>query len=161
MDIKSFLDKKLEEWVLIISLIILVLIVFVQVLSRYFLNYSFAWSEEIARYILIWVAWISVSYSIRRQEHLRIEFLKDRFSPTVQKYIELVVLILWFLFAIFLAIEGTNVILGIQSSGQTSPSIGMPMWIAYLAIPVGGLLMTIRLIQQVYFLFRGNKRGGI
>lgn len=154
MNIKTFLDKKLEEWILIIAVIILVLIVFAQVITRYFINYSFGWSEEIARYLLIWVAWISVSYSIRRQEHLRIEFLKNRFSPFIQKYIELVVLILWFLFALFIAVEGTEVIMKIQSTGQTSPAVGLPVWIAYLAIPIGGFLMIIRLIQQVYILFR-------
>src|SRR5699024_1324931 len=154
MDIKGFFHKALEEWVLMISLIFLVLLVFAQVITRYFLNYSLGWSEELAKYILIWVAWISVSYSIRRQEHLRIEFLINRFRSSVQKYIEFIVLILWLFFAFFLAIVGTDVILGMRTSGQTSPSLGLPMWIAYLAIPAGGLLMTIRLIQRIYLLFK-------
>ncbi|MEC5423270.1 TRAP transporter small permease [Virgibacillus sp. C22-A2] len=157
MNVKQFIDEKLEEWVLIISFILLTAIIFAQVIFRYVFSYSIGWSEELGRYILIWIAWISASYAVRRKQHIRIEMVKNKFSVKIQKWIEAVVLLLWFYFAMFLAIEGTKLVMNIQVTGQTSPSMGLPMWAVYIAIPLGGVLMSIRLVQQFYFLFKSDQ----
>lgn len=154
MRIISVLNRKLEEYLLVATIIVLVALVSLQVFFRFVVNFSFGWSEELARYLLIWVAWISASYAVQHNAHIRVEILKDRFSGVVKKSIEVLVLVISLGFSIFLAVEGTKFISLIKITSQGSPSLGIPMWIVYLAVPIGGTLMAIRFIQQIYYIFK-------
>jgi len=161
MKIIKFLDEKLEEWILILSFMFLVVLVFAQVFFRYVISQSLGWSEELSRYILIWIVWISACYIMRSGKHIRIEMIKNRFSESNQKWIDALVLLLWSVFAAFLGVEGTKLVLEVQVTGQVSPSIGIPMWMVYMALPIGGVLMIIRIIQQFYWLFTNGQKGGV
>ncbi|UGB32227.1 TRAP transporter small permease [Metabacillus sp. B2-18] len=158
MNIKKLINEKIEEWLLVAAFLFMVTLVFVQVIFRYVINDSLGWSEELSRYILIWIAWISASYAVRKNEHIRIEFIKNLFKGIGKKVIEMLVLILWFLMALFLAIEGTQLAMQIKITNQVSPSMGVPMWMLYLATPVGGTLMCIRLIQQAFLIFKTEQK---
>jgi len=151
---KQLLDRKLEEWFLVAGFFSLILLVFTQFLSRYVFNYSLSWPQELSRYLLIWLAWISVSFTIREQQHIRVETFKNALPKKFQKVIEVIVCILWGFFAIFLAIVGTQFVWNIYSSGQGSPMIGIPMWIVYLILPIAGFLIVARLVQQFVFIMK-------
>lgn len=154
MKIKTTLNEKLEEYILVVSLIVLVTLVVMQVFFRFVINFSIGWSEELARYLLIWIAWIAASYAVQKNAHIRVEMLKDLFKNKTKQIIELIVLLISFGFAVFLAVEGTKFVLTIRTTQQVSPSLGVDMWIVYLAVPIGGTLMGIRLIQQIIYIFR-------
>lgn len=153
---KEIFDRKIEEWFLVIGFFILILLVFSQFLSRYVFDYTISWSQEFARYLLIWLAWISVSFTIREKKHIRVEILKDLLPKKGQIVVEIIVLILWSFFAVFLAVIGTQFVLDIQSSGQGSPMMGIPMWIIYVILPLAGVLMVLRLIQQLFFIIKNE-----
>ncbi|WP_428912101.1 TRAP transporter small permease [Niallia sp. Krafla_26] len=153
---KKIRDAKIEEWILVASLLLIVTLVFLQVISRYVISYSFGWSEELSRYILIWIAWIGAAYTVRTQKHIRVELVKNIVNETGKKVIELITLLIWFLFALFLVLNGTELISNLFATGQTSPSNEIPMWIVYLAVPIGGSLMALRLIQQAIYIFKPN-----
>lgn len=157
MDFKSILDKRIEEFVIVLTMAIMVLLMFIQSTSRYILGNSLSWGSELAQYLHVWQIWIGASLAIRMQSHIRVDVFIKLFPPKVQKVLNFFALIFWFIFAAFLAYEGTNYVSNMFTSGQTSPSLQVPMWIPYLAIPIGGLLMVIRLIQQMYLLF-ANKQ---
>lgn len=161
MNFLKFLDEKLEEWILIISFMFLVGLVFTQVFFRYVISHSLGWSEELSRYILVWIAWISACYIIRSGKHIRIETVKNKLPKSAQIWVEALVLALWSVFALFLAIEGWQLVMGVQTTGQVSPSLGVPMWLVYMALPIGGILMLIRIIQQFYWLFTGKQKGEV
>lgn len=161
MDIKKILDKKLEEWFLVSAFITLIILVFSQVLFRYVINYSIVWTEELARYILIWIAWISASYAIREKQHIRIETIKKLLPVKGRIVVEVIVLVLWSVFSTFLAVEGMKIVLNIQAGGQGSPIMGIPMWIIYLVLPITGILMVIRILQQFFFVFSNQEKEGL
>ncbi|AXI01220.1 TRAP transporter small permease [Sporosarcina sp. PTS2304] len=154
---KEFIDIKLEEWLLIISTLFIVALVFLQVLSRYVFNISVGWSAELARYMLIWITWISMSYTIRKNDHIKITLFVDRLPMSVQKVVQVIVILLWSIFAFVMAIVGTQVVQTIKLMGQKTATIGLPMWVVYLIIPIGGVLMLIRLVQRLYFIFKPEK----
>lgn len=158
MSFQKLLDEKLEEGFLVLTMVAMVLLIFVQVISRYLFEASLSWSEELARYVHIWQIWIGASFAVRKREHIKVEAFKNLFNETGKKVIELISIILWFALAVFLAIAGTDLVTTIFTRGQSSPAMQMPMWAIYSAIPLGGLLMSIRLIQQVYFLFKPEKQ---
>ncbi|PID02497.1 C4-dicarboxylate ABC transporter permease [Sporosarcina sp. P2] len=154
---KELIDIKMEEWLLIISTLFIVVLVFLQVLARYVFNISVGWSAELARYLLIWITWISMSYTIRKNDHIKITFLVDRLPVNVQKIVQVIVILLWSVFAFVMAIVGTQVVQTIKLMGQKTSTLGLPMWVVYLIIPIGGVLMLIRLVQRLYFIFKPEK----
>lgn len=156
MKVKEFINEKLEEWILVIGLTIMVLLVLGQVVSRYVINYPMGWSVELSSYLLIWLAWISASYAVQQGSHIRVEFIVQKFSGSIRKFLELLVLIIWFCFSLFLAIFGTKFILMIAVRNESSPSLEIPIEMVYLGLPIAGVLMSIRLIQQIYYLFKEN-----
>lgn len=157
MTLKKLLDEKLEEWFLVATMVVMVVLIFVQVITRYIFENSLSWSEELARYVHIWQIWIGASFAIRKKEHIKVEAFKKLFNEKGQKIIELISLIVWFVLAVFLAVAGTDLVNTMFTRGQDSPAMQMPMWSIYSAIPIGGLLMAIRLVQQIYFLFKSEK----
>ena len=157
MTLKKLLDEKLEEWFLAATMIVMVVLIFVQVITRYIFENSLTWSEELARYVHIWQIWIGASLAVRKKEHIKVEAFKKIFNAKIQKVIDLIALLCWFSLAVFLAIAGTDLVTTIFAKGQNSPAMQMPIWLVYSAIPLGGLLMSIRLIQQIYFLFKPEK----
>ncbi|PIC80004.1 C4-dicarboxylate ABC transporter permease [Sporosarcina sp. P18a] len=154
---KELIDIKMEEWLLIISTLFIVVLVFLQVLARYVFNISVGWSAELARYLLIWITWISMSYTIRKNDHIKITFLVDRLPVNVQKIVQVIVILLWSVFAFVMAIVGTQVVQTIKLMGQKTSTLDLPMWVVYLIIPIGGVLMLIRLVQRLYFIFKPEK----
>jgi len=154
MSLKSVFDKRIEESILVITMIVMVLIMFIQSTSRYVFGTSFSWGSELAQYLHIWQIWIGASLAVRMQSHIKVDVFINLFSLKTKKYLNLIAILCWFSFAGFLAFEGSKYVSEVMTSGQVSPSLQVPMWIPYLAIPIGGLLMIIRLIQQIYFLFK-------
>lgn len=159
MNWKELIDIKLEEWLLIVSTIFIIILVFIQVLARFVFNISVGWSAELSRYLLIWITWISMSYTIRRNDHIRITLVVDRLPQKIRKTIEVIVILLWASFAYVMAYVGTEVVQTIKLMGQKTSTLGISMWIVYLIIPIGGILMLIRLIQQLYFVFKPEKNA--
>ena len=141
--------EHLEEIFLLPSLMFTVVLIFIQVVMRYRFNNSLSWSEELARYIFIWQTWIGVSYATKNRTHLRITHFRDRLSEKGKKIIEILVYIIWIGFAFFAAYKGYLLAIQIAGFGQRSPALGLPMEYAYMAIPCGCTLMTIRLIENI------------
>src|SRR5699024_8773918 len=116
---------------------------------RFFLGGGLSWGEELARYIHIWQVWLGSSLLIKNDEHIKITFAVNLFPAKIKKYINILASICFFILVVFISFKGTAFILQILESGQKSPSMGVLMSVPYLAIPLGGLLMSIRLIQNI------------
>lgn len=154
------LYNKFEENLLYISLVFTVAVIFAQVVMRYVFSNSLSWSEEVARYVFIWQTWIGASYAVRKKRHLRVEALVDRFHGTARKTLELIVLALWIFFGCFLVFKGYQLVKMISLRGQITAALGVPMAIAYAAVPVGSFFMTARLIWQAYSVFTDREAIG-
>lgn len=150
MDLKNLFDKRIEEFIIVLTMALIVLLLFMQATFRFFLGFSYSWGAELAQYLHIWQIWIGASLAIRLQSHISVDVFVKLFPYGIQKMFKFIAIICWFVFALFLAIVGTQYVLDIMSSGQVSASLQIPMWIPYLVIPIGGVLMVIRLIQQFY-----------
>lgn len=121
---------------------------------RYVFDHSLAWSEELARYVFLWQIWLGASFAVKEHRHLRIEAIKNILSPKAQKNFELLTLVIWFGFSLFLAFKGSELTMILLQRGQVSPAMRLPMAYAYASVPVGCGLMAIRLIEEMFGLFR-------
>lgn len=150
-----------EEYILVSSLVFTVFLIFIQIIMRYVFHHSLSWSEELARYIFLWQIWLGASYAVKEHRHLRIEAFKDMLPKNVQKYAELLTLLIWFGFSIFLAYKGSQLTSILIKRGQVSPAMRMPMAYAYSSVPVGCALMTIRLFEEIIKLIKSLHKEGV
>ncbi len=117
------------------------LIVILQVFCRYVLNNSLFWSEELARYLMVWLTFLGASVAYRRGVHPGIDLLYQHLPAVLQKTTLLLVHL------ISLSLFGIMIIYGVRFSYfvrlQISPSLGLPKWIIMGIIPVSGLFLAI------------------
>jgi len=149
---------KLEEYLLVSSMVVSVCVVFLQVVMRYVFQNSLTWSEELARYIFLWQCWIGASYAVKKGNHIRVEILPNQFVGKKKVIFEVVISLIWFSFTLFLAYTGTRITTHVFKSGQLSPAMRIPMGYAYASVPVGCFLMLIHLVEDLAGLFRKFKQ---
>lgn len=135
------LDKVLELLCTII-LAAMILVVLYQVFARKVLNNPNTVTEELVRFGLVWVSMLASAYVVGKKGHLCVTLLSDNLNEKGQRFLEVVVQVLFLLFASVIMIYG-----GWQASmvtmGQISPSLSIPMGYVYLAVPVSGALMLL------------------
>lgn len=147
---------KFEEILLVFSLVLMVVLIFGQVIGRYVFSSAPSWTEEMARYIHIFQVWIGASYAVKLRQHIRVEAFITRFHGVFRQVLEILSILIWFAMALFLAVFGTELVLSSINHGQLAPAMQIPIWIPYLAIPLGGIGMAIRLVIQIKEVIRGN-----
>lgn len=132
--------NKMLEWFLIILFALLVLDVLFQVFSRYALGTSFTWTEEFARFSLIWMTIIGAAYLNAKREHLSMDFLYQKFSISNKKRASVLVEVFIFLFAlIVMVIGGFNLVYTTLHLEQLSGTLRVPLGYVYAVMPFSGL----------------------
>lgn len=77
-----------EEIVLIVMFAAMVGIIFFQVIMRYVFNNSLSWSEELGKFLFVWLSWLGISIGHRRKEHIRITLLVEKLPYKIKKILE-------------------------------------------------------------------------
>jgi TRAP-type C4-dicarboxylate transport system permease small subunit len=148
---------KLEEWFIVYTLALMTIIILAQIIMRYIFSNSLSWSEELARYMFLWISWVGASYAVREHAHLRVEILANMCKGKNRVIFEILVYIGWTAFTIFLAYQGCKATGFLVRSDQRSPALNMPMFIPYASVPVGCALMACRLLAELASLFKRLK----
>ncbi|SCZ78153.1 TRAP transporter small permease [Acidaminobacter hydrogenoformans] len=151
------LYTKLEERLLIASLVFTVVLIFVQVIMRYVFNNSLSWSEELARYIFIWQIWLGTGVGIRLKEQIRVGILAKKLSQTGAKLLNAVALIILLMFCIFLVINGYQLVMKIAGRNALSTALKIPLSYVYLSLPFSSAITSLYLIDQLVELFKPAK----
>jgi len=146
-----------EEYLLVWSLMFSVALVFFQIVMRYVFNHSLSWTEELARYLFVWQVWLGASFAVKKRAHLKITMLLDSLHGLPKKVVYFISLLVWLGISFFLAYSGGKLTLIILQQGQVSPAMRMPMAFAYASVPVGCLLMCVRLVEQIVTEIRTQK----
>ena len=138
------------EQVLVVIFALLVLDVLFQVFSRYMLGTSFTWTEEFARFSLIWLTILGAAYLSGKREHLSMDFLYEKFSKTNKRKASILIEILIFLFALFvMVIGGFNLVYTTLHLEQLSGTLRIPLGYVYAIMPFSGLLIMCYSIYHI------------
>lgn len=129
------------EFIGALMMLIMTLIIVYEVFGRYALHSEPAWSEEISLLLMTAFGFLSICIGFRYGFHLRLTFLVNRFSPIVQKSLEVLSNILVMGFGILLLIEGYNITA--MTWPSTLPATGMPGGVQYIIIPVTGVVTML------------------
>lgn len=139
-----------EEYLGVFSLIFTSVLVFIQVVMRYLFNYSIYWSEEVARYIIIWFIFIGSSIAVREKAHATVDLLINYLPQVYKRLFSILAALVSVIFCLLIIISSWKTIGNVVEYGSVTPSLGIPMYIPYLAIPVGSTLMLIRFVQVMW-----------
>ena len=149
MQIRNKIDKVLAK-LLIIIMGIMVINVLWQVFSRYFLGAPSSFTDELARYLMIWIGILGAAYVSGRNKHVAIDVLPSRLSAKTQKKLRLVVRILIILFCLLaLVIGGFRLVYVTYVLDQYSPALQVPLAVVYMVIPISGLLIIYYKISDI------------
>ena len=141
--LKQFLDRLLER-ALIVLMGIMVLNVLWQVATRFILSSPSAYTDELARYGLIWVALVGSAYAAGQRMHLAIDYFTRNFSGRTKMVSELFIQLNIMLFALFvLVIGGVRLVSITLTLGQVSAALQINLGYVYMVVPVSGLLIVI------------------
>ncbi|NNK56007.1 MAG: TRAP transporter small permease [Desulfofustis sp.] len=127
-------------------------IVIIQVFSRYALNHSLFWSEELARYLLVWLTFIGATVAYHRSMHPGVDVVFKRLQRKNRRRIRLLVHLISLVFFLILIWYGCNFAYFIRA--QTTPALSLPKWLVFSIIPLSGLLFTLHCLA---FLYRGSQ----
>ena len=128
---------------------LMVIVVFVATCVRYLTVMSLPWAEEVARYSMVWIAYIGASLGIKRNAHLGVEAVLLLLPQGTRIYFDYLRYLIIILFNVLIAYYTFQIIQSQISTEQVSPSLRIPMWFAYGAVPVGAVLMAWRCIQMI------------
>lgn len=136
------------------------LLLFVNVVLRYWFLAPIAWAEELTLYIMVWIVFVGSSVAIRTRGHIAIDLLPLVLSPAGRQRLAFVIALTILVFlAVFFYYSGQHT-LRVRGSAQVTPVMQAPMWLAYLAMPAGSALMFLRTCQLVRRLIRERQAAG-
>ena len=146
-------NRWVETWVVVFGLTMAVTVA-VQVFSRHVLNHSLFWSEELARYLLVWISFFGASIAYRRNAHPGIDIFYLKMPPSMQKTARIVVHLA------ALALFGVMVVYGIRFAWfvrmQITPALNLPRWAVMSAVPISGVILIIHNLAAMAREWRGS-----
>ena len=124
-----------------------------QVVSRYVLGSPSVWTEELARFVLIWVGILGAAYAVHEHSHLAIDLWGERLNPAHRHRLARGQSCVVMVFAVLaMIIGGGRLVMITWSLQQYSPALNIPMALVYAVLPISGVLIVLisghQLLQQ-------------
>lgn len=143
--------NRIIEILLVAIFALLVVDVLWQVFSRYVMGQSYSFTEEFARFALIWLSILGAAYLNGKREHLSMDFLVRKLSGERLKKRMQTIEILMFIFAlVVMVIGGGNLVYTTLYLGQTSPAMQLSLGYVYAIVPISGLLIMFYSVHNFF-----------
>ncbi|WP_426358744.1 TRAP transporter small permease [Pseudocolwellia sp. HL-MZ19] len=144
------IDQRLQQ-ILVLLLVLLVVDVSWQVLTRFILPQPSSFTEELARFLLIWLSLLGGSYAYRQNLHLGFDLVIKYLPTSTRAWIQRFNCLLIAIFAIaILIVGGTKLVILTWILEQHSPVLNIPMAAVYLVIPLSGILFLLFSIESFF-----------
>ncbi len=149
----SWLDNNFEKIFLVIGLLSIIFFISLQTFYRYVITTfsdtagAMVWTEEVSRYIFIWISYLALSVSIKKRSAIRIDIVYNALSDKWQHIFLIIIDSCFTLLTVIIMYTGWSQIERLLAYPQLTTALQMPFLIPYLILPLGFGLMTIRNIQ--------------
>jgi C4-dicarboxylate transporter DctQ subunit len=154
----SVIQKKIEIGIPLVCMILMTTIIFIQVAGRYLFHYSISWSEEVGRYLVIWITFGGSALAFRKGAHIGVNALVNILPTKIRYNVKLFSQLITIGFFVILGYYGTvhtaNQIIHLQ----LGPATRLPMAIPYSAIPIGSALAVFYLINKIIRDIKNNNK---
>jgi TRAP-type C4-dicarboxylate transport system permease small subunit len=141
MNVRAQIDSILEK-ILIVIMSFMVVNVLWQVFSRYILANPSSFTDELARYLMIWVGVLGAAYVAGKGNHVAITYFSEKLNPVNLKRVQIIINLTILSFAILgMFIGGVRLVYITLVLEQLSPALKIPLGVVYAVIPLSGLLI--------------------
>ena len=155
---KRFYDS-LEKSLKIALLVLvsgIVITTMLQIVARFILLVSIPWTDELARYLMIWASFVGLGVAYRKGELICVAFFREKLPPHLLRAALLISDLLCSIFAIVIVIYGVK--LCFLNAGQVSPSMRISLGIIYAIVPLGCLLFVLFAFESICSYFAVKRR---
>jgi TRAP-type transport system small permease protein len=139
--------NRVTEYVIAVMMGAMTIIIALQIFYRYILNDPLSWTEEIARYLMIWICFLGSAMALKYGEHISVSFIRERFAPSIRQAVGFCIEITVLAFFVLATWEG--IVITIQVSEQQAPATWISMAWAYSCIPVGCFIMMFHTFVEL------------
>jgi TRAP-type C4-dicarboxylate transport system permease small subunit len=141
--------ENLLKYLIGIIMFLITAIILAQVTSRYVFNFSFSWTEELARFLVVWLVFIGMPVAVRNSIHLSLGVNLVRILPKRIKFLTNLLLDLIILFS-FCCIIKYGYLFAIKSTTSMAMSMPISLFYVYIAVPVCVTLTVVFIIEKIY-----------
>jgi len=156
------LDKLLDKvravlyWFSCVAMMIMLITIFSQVITRYCFGYTPEWSEELARFLFVYVVFLGSALIMGESGHLAVEFLPLHYKGTpFGKFLQIFALIASYIFVLILFFQGAKMTQ--VMTFQEAPGLEISMSYIYAVIPVSSVLMFLYLVRNTLHIIKGEE----
>jgi TRAP-type C4-dicarboxylate transport system permease small subunit len=122
-----------------------------QVFSRYVLGAPSTSTDEMARFLFIWVGLLGAAFTLGKKKHLAMDFMLLTLEGRKKAILQLGITLIGLFFAVVIMVfGGGSLVLKTLSVGQISPVLGLEMGWVYSAIPISGVCMILYLVRDIF-----------
>ncbi len=148
MERTSEIINRCTEAAVFIIISVMAFDVFIEVIFRYVLLFPLFWTEEFARYCLVWSSLLAAGIALKRGQHIAVTFFVEKVPKRIRAIAGLGGDI--FVAAMLLVILWGGIYLVILTRHQLSPAMRLPMSLPYMAIPTGSAIMFFHALTSIY-----------
>jgi C4-dicarboxylate transporter, DctQ subunit len=135
-----------------------VIVLFIQIISRYVFDHSFAWTEELARFSFIWMVYLSSSLAVREGTHVRVTAQFLILPKKIRKHSFILADSMWFFLNVIIIVEGLKLFSQMIEFPYMSAVLGINLAWIYLIVPLTFTLQFIRMVEIYYLFFRHGRK---
>ena len=148
------------EWAMAFLLGVMVLDVFWGVITRYLLESQSSWTDELARFLLVWLSILGAAYASGKKLHIAIDLLPQQLNQKQQNYLDIIIHLIVLLFAISVFLVGGIRYVYISFAlGQTSPALHLPIGFVYMVLPISGVFILYYKLSELFIILKKIKNG--
>jgi C4-dicarboxylate transporter DctQ subunit len=156
----------LEEWLIASLMAAATIIVFIAVVHRYasglpipvlqdmLIQLNTSWAQELTIYMFVWMAKFGAAYGVRTGIHVGVDVLINRMNSAWYRRFVVIGLLAGALFTGIVGTLGAKFVYELSHTTSTSEVLELPMWMVYLAVPLGSYLMCFRFLQVTWSFIR-------
>lgn len=145
----KYLDyiNKVVENALAVILGVMSVLIFWQVVSRYLMGSPSSWSEELSRFLMVYLVMFGAATALKKGSLIAVDAVHEALSENVSKWIKVISELISIVFYVILVVYGWE--FASNSSNQIAPGTGLSMFLIYLSMPLGGLFLTLNSIGVI------------
>lgn len=145
----DLLDKALGYFVAFLMAVMVIDVTW-QVVTRFVLDEPSSYTEELARFLLIWIGILGGAYAFRKRAHLGLDLFVRKLKPDAQRRADVIANLCCMVFALLVLVYGgTKLVALILDLGQTSAALGIPVGYVYSVLPISGVLICVYALDNI------------
>lgn len=153
----DFIEKNITGF----AIIVFTFAIFANVIGRKIFGNSITWAEELSRYLNIVVVFIGISAGVKFDAHIGVDAVESLLIPKkYHKYMDVIRFAITLVFVVISAYLGMKMTMSMKNLGQKSAAMMLPLWIPYMALPIGLAMSAVRTLMKIIHIFIDKAEDG-